>query len=274
MKLFLLILASFVIAACADSVEPEIFILKDKVIENIDTVFDKVHKAFEPKEYFVPNEKTKFLAELALASLDKECMYQKYKEQHLLRWINLEYVESHKLEKQMAEVMFGIGLQCSNKVDVLAEFLFENFMTFHIIYKSFVDEPAVRNYTRYIECANKYAVEQHFLDETVYGNKVKFSEESSDLCDEFNAIYTAASSVGKLGLRQEVRRACAIGIMNHIEKALVRTILMLQFDLTFDQKKEEREHFVKEVHEIIRKVAPCAAQPETKITGFFNIPKL
>jgi hypothetical protein len=255
MKFFLVVVAFLAVGAVADD---EFFVSEEDGVELIDAVWDSL------KEDFADSDKLGFI-QIVARSFDRHCMYNKYKEANLLKFINAQYIKDHRFDKKMIQFSFmSVSMQCSSKADVITEFVFENLMTFHVLYKSVMKEPALRNFTHYVNYANKYAVDNHFIDETVYGTKVNVAVDNEDNYSEFRELLNVATGVAKIGARKELMRTCAIGIVDDLEKLLFRTFLLLQFDLTFDQKKQEREYFVKRAQEIRAEVLPCAATPRSK----------
>jgi hypothetical protein len=258
MKFFLLVVAFLAVGAVADD---EYFVSEEDGVKLFDAFWDSLKEDYAQKDNFG------FL-QIAERSFDKHCMYNKYKDANLLKFINAQYIVDHKFDKKMIQFAFlSVSVQCSNKADVFAEFLFENLLTYHIIYKSVMKEPALRNFTHFVNYANKYAVDNHYIDETIYGTKVNFDIDNEDNYSEFREIVKIATGIAKIGARKEFMRTCAIGIISHLEKLFAHTILLIQFDLTFDQKKQERENFIKRVREIRSEVLPCAATPRSRFHG-------
>jgi hypothetical protein len=256
MKFLILVLALFAIGAIAD----------DGPIPTEEVALENINKIFELLQGRLRRDEEKLIAKIMVNSIDKSCMLKKYKEGNWLKYVGDEYFDGYSLEGDDAHgAFFGIALQCSNKVDVLAKFVFDNYMTFHILFKPLMDEPALKNYTSYVWCVNKYAVDNHFMQDTVYGQKVKLAYDDDELCDEFMEVAKAMTAGFKLFLRKEAERTCAIKTLAHAEKVLIRNILLVQFDLTFEQKHEERDRFVKEVDRFIDNFLHCVVAPKTKV---------
>jgi hypothetical protein len=260
MKFLILVLALFAVGAFAD----------DDRIPTEEVALENISKVFEGFQRRLRRDEEKLIGKIAINSIDKSCMVQKYKEGNLLKYVGDEYFDEDSLEGDDAMGAFlGIALQCSNKVDVLAKFVFENYMTFHILFKPLIDEPAIENYTSYVWCVNKYAVDNHFMEDTVYDQKVRLAHDDDELCDEFMEVAKAMTAGFKLAFRKEFERTCAIKTLAHAEKVLIRNILLVQFDLTFEQKYEERDRFVKEVHRFIENFLHCAVAPKSKVNRDF-----
>lgn len=257
MNFSFLILAIFASCAFAAPAEPENIILEDQVLENIEKVFYKVLP--EKDGVLVPNFRIDpvkhIFLKVGISSVDRKCMYRKYADNKVLKYINLDEIKENP---ELGFVFASIAFQCSSKLDVLGQFVFDNFMTYHILYDAFVDEPALKNYTSYVKCANKYAIDNHVLEETVHGTKLKVPSGHSEICDEFNTVYKAYTSMIKIMVRRKFERTCVISFLDYVEKVLFRTTLLIQVDLTPDQQKQEREKFVQEIHEVLKNVITCA----------------
>jgi hypothetical protein len=256
MKFFLLLVAFFAVGAIADDAY---FVSEDQAVKLFDEVFESVQADFGGADKF------SFL-KFFIGTVDRHCMYNKYKEANLFKFISNEYIAEHKGDKKMRQlVWFCVSYYCSSKANAFDEFGFENFMTYHTLYKSFVKEPAFRNYTQYVNFANKYAIDNHYFEDTIYGNKVNFAVESEDNYSEFREFAKIATGGVKLFARKEFHRTCAIGIVSELEKLYFRLFLLLQTNLTFDQKKQEREYYVKVSHELYNQFLVCAAQPYSEL---------
>jgi hypothetical protein len=254
MKFFLLFVAFFAVGAIADDAY---FVSEDEAMKLYDEVFVTMQALIGGGDKFKSNFMNFFIG-----TVDKHCMYNKYKEANLFKFISNEYITEHEGDKKMCQLVWlCVSYYCSSKANAFDEFAFENLMTYHTLYKSLVKEPAFRNYTQYVSFANKYAIDNHYFEDTIYGTKVNFAIESEDNYSEFRELVKIVTGGVKLVARKEFHRTCAIGIVSELEKLYFRLFLLLQSDLTFDQKKQEREYYVKESHKLYNQLLACAAQP-------------
>jgi hypothetical protein len=250
MKFFLVALTFLVVGAVADD---KYFVSEEDGVK----VFDRALEDINDQPWYPKQANLLF---------DKHCMYNKIKDANLLKYLNKDYIIENRSDRTTALLVWlTVSMQCSDKSNAIVEFVFENLMTFHVLYKSIMKEPALRNYTHYVNYANKYAVDNHFIGETVHGTKVNIAVDNEDNYSEFRELVNVATGVAKIGARKEFMRTCAIGIVDDLEKLFAHTVLLIQFELTFDQKRKERENFVRGVKNFFDAILPCAVTPRTQL---------
>ena len=228
-------------------------------LAQVDLVMSHLQEKFRKPE-------EKMFGSILIRSFDKKCVYEHYKENHLLKYLTVEDVFENGLSDMNAIYTFvNVFTLCSSKLDVLSEFLFENIRTNRILYKSFIDEPSLRNFTDYIWCANKFAVQHDFIDHTVYDQKLKVAGDNDESCDELSEIINVGLSALNLALRQELNTPCVIKPFKQLQKTLFSTILKLQVDFTPEQQRHERKHFIQEIRNFLEGILKCASKPKSKI---------
>ena len=261
MKIVIVLLAIFAVGVLSAPANDADLAVVDHILSHLqDTVFHKSEQ--------------KIFGKVLINSFDKKCIYDRYNDNHLLQHLTVEEIfENKSPNTDYIYTSVNVFSLCSSKLDVLSEFLFENIRTHSILYKAFVDEPSLRNFTDNIWCANKFAVENHFVNETVYGQKLKVAGDNNESCDEVMEIIKAGLSIINLAVRYELNTPCVIRPLIQFEKTLFNTILMLQVDLTHEQQRHEREHFVQEIRNLLEGILKCASKPKSKIPFLDEITK-
>ena len=253
MKLVVIVLAVFAVSVLSAPADDADLAAVDHILSHLqDNVFLKSEQ--------------KIFRKVLINSLDKKCIYDHYNDNHLLQHMTVEEIfENEPSDMNPFYASINVFSLCSSKLDVLSEFLFENIRTNRILYKAFVDEPSLKNFTDYIWCANKFAVENHFIDEVVYGQKLKVADDNNESCDEMMEIIKVGLSIYNLATRRKLNTPCVIRPLIQFEKAVFKTILMVQVDLTHEQQRLERENFVQVIRNLLEGTLKCASKPKSKI---------
>jgi hypothetical protein len=266
-------------------------ISEEDVLKKIDILLTKTRDSVSEKVG------EKFLATFIIDSINKQCIYNKLNESNLIKTIFEEpeersyssyssYGSSYSGYSRYSTSRYGsrgryhersgdtqtekvITLStamalCSSRFNLIAEYLFENLMVNNMLVTSIIDDPSLSNYTSLIWCANKYAIQNHILESTLNDNKLKVAADNDEVCEDFMESAKYVLSGLKLKLRKELERPCVFNIFTHVEKVVIRTVLLLQIHLTDEQKKQERDNFVSETRKFVEESMKCASTPKTK----------
>lgn len=264
---------------------------KDKndklVVISDETALTQIDKAIKHLLKSFGLSKEEIFMSIFLQSANQTCMRDEYKSHNSYNLLdNIDEEENSggsnssnsktnsETEVQVIQVFINILILCSPKTDPLLKFVFENFMTFNIFFKAFgneflMEEPGLNE----LACINKYAVDNKMVNETVYDYKLKLvgkNDRSRDYCDEMTEGYKLFSSKFKLRVSRGSERKCIFKVLNHAEKVIIRTLLMVQFDLSIEQKNAESEYFIKEVREVLEEALTCFTDP-TKFLNYYGI---
>ena len=264
---------------------------KEDVMKNIEVLLEKSRDSVSEKLG------EKFLAKFIIDSIDKECTYNKLNESNLIKAIFNErqernymgysrystsrynnrgrYNSQDNTETEKIVSFATVMALCSTRFNLIAEYLFENLMVNNMLVTSIVDDPSLSNYTSLIWCANKYAIHNHMLESTIYDHKLKVAADNEESCDDFMESAKYVLSGLKLKLRKDFERPCVFNIFTHVEKVAIRTLLLLQINLTAEQKKQERDIFVAEIRKFVEESLACSMTKKTKTDeenrlGFFG----
>lgn len=239
----------------------------------VSDVNENMQKITEMIEFLSNNTKDskgseKMLMTMALNSLDTSCMLTQYEKFKLLNMIPLtdgENLDDTKL------VFFGIAAICSSKSFALLDFAFENLMTHRILLEALINDSEMMEYKNMIWCANNYAVKNGIVDPQVYNLKYQLTEETEEMCQDWVAQLKFQILPMKMMTRKQFGRGCITSVISRIEKLALKTVLLLQVDLTDVQKKTEKKSFIKGARKIMEDLLKCAGQEKTEMSDYEGI---
>lgn len=197
-----------------------------------------------------------------ITTTDKKCMVEKYKQNKIDAAIPTQDLvtvfSSGKMNQIAAGVAFiDIAVLCNSKTDIILKFIFENFMSFHILFVGFSDAPELKEIVEQMKCANKYAIEHKILDQNVYKIDNKVSPGQEENCKKLLTTFAR-------GLGPDFAPKNVIEILIEIESFLLKYGLMIQVELTAANKEQERTKFIAEARALLEKLLKVAA--ETALT--------
>lgn len=235
----------------------------ENIMKNIERLIKRIRRKF--------GEKLSLPVNIVIDSVDKNCIRDHFKENNMTSILvegqgekldeAYELFRTHRLNSKEVFFSFHSTLAlCSSKLDNFLEFVFDNLITYHTLYKAFINELELNNYTSYIYCINKFAVDSKIIEETIYDTKLKLGDNKDELCLETTLIIHATFSKMKIELRKDLERICSINNFDEIIRYLLKTFILIQVDLTWEQQKHERENFIKNTREILNNINECLSK--------------
>lgn len=228
-------------------------------ISSDDNILDGINKILTRTRGNLENNFEKTIYNVIVKSLDKQCMVDQYKLFNLIDAVpNEENIRGIKSGKTIA-VFFDIVTLCSSKTDVLLEYAFKNLMTHQILLKAFIDDPALKEFSTMLKCANKYAVDRKILDPSTLNLEYTFDTEKEEAdCAEMIEQYQMILLLYVDDFRRAFGSTCTI--ISEAEKLVVKYVLKIQIDMSSEQKSSEKKSLVEEAHIILKDFLRCAAQ--------------
>ena len=237
------------------------------------------------KEYIAEN--IRFLSKLSddneiatalLKSIDQECMLQKYRKNKLdteltkevlqnFRNAMLDLVESEDKPIDPVLVFANIALTCSNKLNALLGFVFDNLFSYSGLLDAFREDEPFKEFLDDLVCYNSYAVKKNLLDPNEYihlhyklvnqteaecEEKVNETKESYFELIDFSADFIVVTE--KKCLRKE--------IISEGEKMFLKYGLLIPLGLNDEQKKHQRSNFIGDIQEALEKLLACNLKTE------------
>lgn len=202
------------------------------------------------------------MAAAVVKSIDQDCMLRKYKETKHESELSRDMLDLQKLERNRPVdpyLIFGIiGVTCSNKLDTLLGFAFDNLLSYNSFLEAFKDDEPIKKYYDNLTCYNNYAVKKNLIDPSEYDNfNFKLVNQTEAECEKVvTDIVQNFMEFGEMVMVKQ--RKCFVGgIISGIEKFLLKYGLLVPLTLTADQKKYKRVDFIADVHEVLKKLLEC-----------------
>jgi hypothetical protein len=205
-------------------------------------------------------------------SFDSKCVYDRCNERNITERIFEELNIATSKQKSNGEripsdndeaadfVMLSILFTCSSKLDVLLETVFDIAMSFNPLVKAFIDDSSYDEYLQMLNCANSHAVDSNILDSSAYDFKHEVPPQNQDECNEWIDLKNEWISGQRLRFRKYTGRPCSIRIASAVEKILIKNVLLVQVELTEQQKNQERSTFVMQTRQVLQDILTCALQ--------------
>lgn len=206
-------------------------------------------------------------ASAVLKSIDQKCMLSKYKMHNLLNEmlteeaLDLENIDEKPLDPLL--VFANIALTCSNKLNAVLGFIFDNVFSYSGLIEAFREvEPFKEIFDEFV-CYNNYAVHKDLLDPSVYTNLNYnlINETVQAECNE-TVLETRMTVVETLGFFSEFvltdqRKCIENELATAAEKFFLKYILLVPLGLSDDQKKQEKVNFINDALDGLEKLLVC-----------------
>jgi hypothetical protein len=254
MKFFVVALIAF--AACVNAAPSETPLTDSEAFEIINRIFDRVDEATNPAKHVVK--------EIVHNEAERTCILNQLKKfnavERILHYDRQSGDEDENKNLSIFFLHYFAGL-CLEDVNVLAEFLFDNTMTFNILYRAFITEPEFKEYADRVHCANKYALDHKVFEANEYPFNVEIN--NADQCEKEKSfirevinevVFTKLLTHGRF----KENKQCYENVLSKLETFVLRFVLLIQFELNEAQHNSEEAHFVKEFHAITDAFAECA----------------
>ena len=254
---FLITFAACVYGAPSDTeITP---VTDEKTMKYVNEMFDSLANPSGPKEELMKD---------ILDGIDRKCIFNQYKKYNFEDQVFSKENERMKNSEVSKIAVIIFATQCDTSVDALLEYFFENFMTFRILYKAFADEPEIKDYIDRVRCLSAYAVNHKIVDTTTYTFKTEVDNSERceaekqmirGLADEFISDTITQLEAGD-------SQDCLQKSMTTAENYILRNALLIQIDLTDEQKVTERQNFVKDMHKLLEDVIHCFVAQTNEIS--------
>lgn len=217
----------------------------------------KINDIFEEARHTIEKQTgpLKMLGSVLLNSVDKSCMLNNYKNHGLI-----DKIPNIKLQPTEADiiVLLGIARTCSSKTQYSIEFMFEAFMSTHPLLQAFIHEPEFKEIADTLLCVNSYAVKNKYIDPEVYkiNHTLSRSAEASCNVQTEKVLKEIDHDEDKYG--NTMSAECIKEIVDGVKTVVLKYGLLVQIELSGEQKKKLKDNFVKEVRKNDEKLVVCA----------------
>ena len=228
---------------------------------------EKIVKLLEDIKNISNETLMSFASSLFVNSLDVECILTQYEKHNLTdKIISTIDIKSDYPEDLFHNIIFfDVVASCYNSFHVFLAFSFENLMTLKILVDGFIDNPAMEMHKNSLICINNLTIENDLWDESIYPLNSQLEVRSAMSCDELLGIWLFANMAIEGVIGGAFNRQCVFPILKEAEILALKTAMLLQVNLTNDQKDLEKNNFIDKIHKICDDILVCAAQPPEKL---------
>jgi hypothetical protein len=183
-------------------------------------------------------------------------------------------------ESERAEVVVmyvEIGSLCSNKLGAIENFFFDALMALGHIVRAFKDEPELDEFTFYLRCLNKFAIDKKYWDFDDYELNTNLNEIETLQCEGLTSNLEEIvrdkflKGIKPTNGEDEVEFVeCHKKSFEDSMKLSFKYILLTQVELTSEEKEAERTKFSKANRKLYEESLQCGINE--KIHGLdFNM---
>jgi hypothetical protein len=262
----LLILSMFVFTVISVNGAPQIsseFVTEDQVARKI--IADELRVI---EKLSNDNE----IAKAVVKSIDQNCMLEAYRKHKLLselteEALDLSFIsEDTKIDPILA--FANIALSCSNKLDKLLGFLFDNIFSYSGLLDAFREDEPFKKFIDDLVCFNNYAVKTNVLDPSAYSLlNYQLVNQTQEECDkevmEMKELAASSLTFASSFVVSDHTRCLQNELAISAEKFFLRYVLLIPLGLNEEQKKAEKMNFIEDSREGLEKILMCNAGKTT-----------
>lgn len=206
------------------------------------------------------------IAAAVVKSIDKQCMLNKYKKHNLADRLTEEALDISNISEETPVdpliVFANIALTCSNKLNALLGFVFDNLFSYSGLLDAFREDEPFKEFIDDLACYNNFAVQSNILDPVIYSHlNYNLTNQTQEECDEIISE-SRTSVVDTLdffsGFVVSDHKKC---LQNEIsaagEKFFLRYALLIPAGLTDKQKRETKSSFISDALDGLEKLLVC-----------------
>lgn len=195
-------------------------------------------------------------------SIDMTCAANELKnpkemEESLISNLLITEDRSEKDEMQLAYILLKVALPCSTKLRPVSDFLFDAIMSFNHLVRAFKDEQELKTIAQNIRCVNNYAARKGIIDPAIYpiDHELKSETDDEEICKELES-----ELMQMLDEDMEDEPECQKKLVRKNIDIMLRTLLLVQLQLTPEQHKAESDRFYNSEIELIRTEGTCGLE--------------
>jgi hypothetical protein len=208
------------------------------------------------------------VAKSIVKSIDQDCMLEAYRKNKLLNELTEEALDISSISGDTKIdpilVFANIALSCSNKLDKLLGFLFDNIFSYSGLLDAFRDDEFFKKHIDDLVCFNNYAVKTNVLDPSAYSLlKYELVNRTQEECDkevmEMKELATSSLESASSFVVSDHSKCLQNELAISAEKFFLRYVLLIPLGLSEDQKKAEKMNFIEDSREGLEKILTCNA---------------
>lgn len=218
---------------------------EEVAISKLDDILDQAPTLLIKED---SNRLIKILVPIFINSVNKTCLLNKYRSFGLFDEILvIDRNQPSKFSSSKAQTLIVFAVICSSKIDSLYEFGFELLMSTHVLFEAFINEPEMKEYADMLTCANSYAVQNNLLDPKVFKFNYKMNDENEISCNQMVKCFETNTEMAFNKALQLSSAKCIEDIGTGYRNLVFKNFLLVQFELTGEQRKQMGKTFVDEL---------------------------
>lgn len=229
----------------------------EDLLKMLDHFFDKL-KA-EKRDRSNPGN---MIRNIYLKSIDRQCMLDHYKKNNMIEKmpgkVNVDIHDDFSWKM----ILFSFATMCSNKLDLALDFAFDNLQSHHKLLNALKDDEDLKEYFEVLECVNGYALSKGVLDPAVH----KVSHKDDEACGRTSVEIRSMTLSMQRDILETIQRPCSLTLFSAFENMILRQMILVQMDLSAEQKNQEKMSLIKEAREFLNQITVCAARDRSDIT--------
>lgn len=207
-----------------------------------------------------------------LKSIDQKCMLKKYKKSKLENELTHEALDMLNIADKPVDpllIFANIALTCSNKLNALLGFAFDNAFSFSGLLDAFREDEPFKELIDDMVCYNNYAVKTNLVNPSEYQHlNYKLVNDTEAECEETvnstrESLVEAVAFVAEFVIVNQ-QNCIQKEISLEAEKFFLKYALLIPLGLTEDQKKRERVNFIADAFEGLENLLACNIKVENK----------
>jgi len=195
------------------------------------------------------------LARSLLRSIDTQCVFDFYKTSNMTHQLPSSPI-SENIPPTLVKFVMA-SMLCSSKLKAFEDFQFEFVMSFGVLLKAFIDDPEFETFSDMLTCTNKYGVDKKYLDPNAYKFNYEVKPEKMSLCNDWIEMAQSALYMYMSQLEIITGEKCLEYLGEKTEASLLKTIMLIQVDLSEAQKLLERENSFEDTRDVVKAVTTC-----------------
>lgn len=190
-----------------------------------------------------------------LRSIDTQCVFDFYETNNMTGQLPLSPLHENIPPTLMKFVL--ASMLCSSKLRAIEDFQFELMMSFRLLVRAFIDDPEFELVSDMLTCANKYGVDNKYLDPKAYKFNYEVEPGKLSLCNDWAGMALSALRMSMSQAGSFTGDKCLEYLDDKTVASLIKTIMLLQVDLSEAQKSLERQNAFEDTREAVGAVITC-----------------
>ncbi|CRK90271.1 CLUMA_CG003982, isoform A [Clunio marinus] len=261
----LIVLNSISSIICFPKFDETTLISVDDEVKVDESLIEKINFAlddFKRLERNVKFRNRKQLFPFVPQAIDKQCVLNRYKKLNISDKIPSKTSGKNIYEPTMTIFVFMRKI-CSKNLDKYLRHTFESVMSDHfkLDLKAFIEDPQV---LELLTCTNYFAVRNGIIDPSVY--KINYNLSSSEAEAECLSRNLGNSNhlfkMMKSDFPEISKKLLGPEILKEIDFFFLKNFLLLQVEMTFEQKQHEMKNYVSGGRKIIEDVLMTLAESQ------------